>query len=216
MGLFESCLVNNVDRSAAGNPEEADRKRQSEFDDLPAQFYQMYRMGPLLGVGSTSKVYSLKHSQRLKTGKAPPLVCKYIDKKKLVLDPCFDLIIRQLRSEASILKSLAHKNIVSLYDFIETKSSIYLILGFIPGEELFNYVVDRGALSEQGAKSVMNGVFSAMEFLHSRGIVHRDVKAENLLVSVGITGVFDVKLIDFGFSKVLGFDLTRTYMGTDG
>lgn len=219
MGLFQSCNFDeSLDESsgAAGAAKAPQVSSPDLFSDLPKEFNQMYKRGPLLGLGSTSQVYSLKHNYKMKTGKAPPLVMKFIDKSKLRQGPNFDLVIRQLRSEASILKNIRHQNIVDLYDTIESKSAIYLILGYISGEELFNYIIDRGPLSEQGTKSVMRGVLSAMNYLHGLGIVHRDIKAENLLISETEDGEYNVKLIDFGFSKNLGFDLTKTYMGTDG
>jgi calcium-dependent protein kinase len=62
----------------------------------------------------------------------------------------------------------------------------------------------------------MKAVFSALSYLHERGIIHRDIKAENLLIKRIDDDNFDVKLIDFGFSKILRFNLAGSFLGTGG
>lgn len=84
------------------------------------------------------------------------------------------------------------------------------------GGELFEHILDHGPLKETSAKSVMQSVFSAVSYLHDRGIIHRDIKAENLLVSQIKGGLYSIKLIDFGFSKVLRYNLAGSFLGTGG
>jgi calcium-dependent protein kinase len=72
---------------------------------------------------------------------------------------------------------------------------------YCEGGELLDRVLQEGAFSESKVVKIMNKLFSAMSYIHSKGIAHRDIKPENILFTNNNT---DVKLIDFGLSKVLG------------
>ena len=164
-----------------------------------------------VGYGTTSTVYALKERTN-----NMPLACKVIDKKKIALERNYDTILAQLRSEIGVLRQLSHENIVSLRDVIETKQTIYIITEYVPGGELFYHIVENGPLKEEEAKTVMLGVFSAIDYLHEKGIVHRDIKAENILISRKDGEIVNVKLIDFGFSKVIKNNLAVSFLGTGG
>ena len=139
-----------------------------------------------------------------------------IDKRKLSLDRNYELILNQLRTEIEVLKKLKHENIVKLRDVIETRQTIYIITEYVSGGELFHHIVENGPLKEEEAKMVMLGVFSAVNHLHEKGIVHRDIKAENILISRQHGKITGVKLIDFGFSKVMKHKLAGSFLGTGG
>ena len=145
-----------------------------------------------------------------------PLACKVIDKRRLSLDRNYELMLNQLRTEISVLRRLDHENIVSLRDVIETKNTIYIITEYVSGGELFHHIVENGPLKEEESKMVMQGVFSAVNYLHEKGIVHRDIKAENILISRRDGKIVGVKLIDFGFSKIMKHDLAGSFLGTGG
>lgn len=163
-------------------------------------------IGPLIGFGTTSKVYALK--QNVNKSQVP-FACKVICKKRLSLDKNSELVMHQLRSESSILKKLNHQNIVQVYDVIETKNTLFIVMEYVSGGELFHHIVNNGPLSEVATQKVVKGVFSAVEYLHERGFIHRDIKAENILFTKHPppskdTDAWDVKIIDFGFSKRSG------------
>ena len=91
------------------------------------------------------------------------------------------------------------------------------------GDELFEHIVRHGPLSENLCREVMRGVFSAVSYLHDRGVLHRDIKAENVIIQLeetsidGVLSASSVKLIDFGFSTMLRrTDLTGSFLGTGG
>ena len=69
------------------------------------------------------------------------------------------------------------------------------------GGELFDYVVEKGTLSEEEAAAFVRKITSAVSYMHSTGIIHRDLKPENLLLTSKDKGA-EVKLIDFGLAKV--------------
>lgn len=147
------------------------------------------------------------------------LACKIIDKNKLTvgMDP-FDIgpLLLQLRREVDILRKLHHPNIVSFYDFMETKDKLFIITEHLSGGELFDYILNNGPLSENLTRKILFGVFNAVLYLHERGVIHRDIKAENLIFFKNINGEFSLKLIDFGFSTILKNNLTGSFLGTGG
>ena len=91
------------------------------------------------------------------------------------------------------------------------------------GDELFEHIVRHGPLSENLCREVMRGVFSAVSYLHDRGVLHRDIKAENVIIQLqeteidGVLSASSVKLIDFGFSTMIRrTDVTGSFLGTGG
>jgi len=109
--------------------------------------------------------------------------CKVIDKRKLNMEvDNKDLLLEQLRKEIEILQHLHHPNIVQFEDVIETAEKLFVIMELIQGGELFEYLLDRGPLPEDVALHVFRQVMGAITYMHDRGVVHRDLKAENLLV----------------------------------
>jgi serine/threonine protein kinase len=155
------------------------------------------------------------------------LACKIIDKKSLALGiEDNDFVLFQLRKEIDILRRIQHPHIVRYYDYTETKNHILIITECLSGGELFDYLAKNGALSEDQAKHAFYGVFSAVAYLHDRGVIHRDIKAENVILShtpnkiSGIDGSggsdLTMKLIDFGFSTITRHSLTESFLGTAG
>lgn len=188
---------------------------------LPPQLRQFYAMGELVGIGTTSKVYKVQYLINGTWGSSDkqPLVCKIIDKKGIIYnvdDGDVDPLLEQLSREVEILKRIHHPNIVTFYDYMETKDKLYIITERLDGGELFEYILQHGPLPEGFACKILFGVFSAVAYLHERGVVHRDIKAENLIFFKDADGNDALKLIDFGFSTVLRHQLTGSFMGTGG
>ncbi|KAH6973695.1 hypothetical protein BKA56DRAFT_676360 [Ilyonectria sp. MPI-CAGE-AT-0026] len=117
------------------------------------------------------------------------------------------------------LRKKSHPNILRLVDLFAEYSDnkIYVVMEIAPEGELFNYIVTKQKLTEEEARKLFLQLFSAIEFLHGNGWVHRDVKPENILLS----GTKDmiVKLADFGLAKKINtepgvWELTTTLCGT--
>jgi len=194
---------------------------EDESAALPPQFSKFYQMGALVGVGTTAKVYQVysKLNKKTEGWEEESLACKIIDKQKIVYDvedQDVDGLLEQLGKEVDILKRIKHQNIVQFYDYMETKDRLYIITERLKGGELFEYILNNGPLSENFARQVLFGVFSAVAYLHERGVVHRDIKAENLIFFQNQHGEIALKLIDFGFSTVLRHSMTGSFMGTGG
>jgi N-acetylneuraminic acid mutarotase len=124
--------------------------------------------------------------------------------------------VTRFKSEARLAASLEHPNIVPIHRGGEYHGVLYLAMRFVPGTNL-RQVVDRGQLSMDQIRRVITSVAGALDAAHDRGLVHRDVKPANILIS-GEGDHEHVYLTDFGLTKRLGSagSLTRTgaWVGT--
>uniref|UniRef100_A0AAY4A433 non-specific serine/threonine protein kinase n=1 Tax=Denticeps clupeoides TaxID=299321 RepID=A0AAY4A433_9TELE len=99
--------------------------------------------------------------------------------------------------EVRIMKLLNHPNIVKLFEVIETEKSLYLVMEYASGGEVFDYLVAHGRMKEKEARVKFRQIVSAVQYCHQKCIVHRDLKAENLLLDADM----NIKIADFGFSN---------------
>uniref|UniRef100_A0A665TPC0 non-specific serine/threonine protein kinase n=1 Tax=Echeneis naucrates TaxID=173247 RepID=A0A665TPC0_ECHNA len=104
---------------------------------------------------------------------------------------------RELFREVRIMKGLNHPNIVQLFEVIETDKTLYLIMEYASGGEVFDYLVSHGRMKEVEARAKFRQIVSAVHYCHTKNIVHRDLKAENLLLDADA----NIKIADFGFSN---------------
>ncbi|XP_063255508.1 MAP/microtubule affinity-regulating kinase 3 isoform X10 [Prinia subflava] len=104
---------------------------------------------------------------------------------------------RELFREVRIMKILNHPNIVKLFEVIETEKTLYLIMEYASGGEVFDYLVAHGRMKEKEARAKFRQIVSAVQYCHQKHIVHRDLKAENLLLDADM----NIKIADFGFSN---------------
>ena len=115
-------------------------------------------------------------------------------------------------NEVDILKQINHPNVVKLYEFYEDENNYHLILEYVTGGELFDYIVRTRHLSEAIAANFMKQILTGVSYCHKNNIVHRDLKPENLLLDKPGPDA-TLKIIDFGTSAI--FDtkklLTQKY-----
>ncbi|KAM7398894.1 hypothetical protein PAMP_018199 [Pampus punctatissimus] len=104
---------------------------------------------------------------------------------------------RELFREVRIMKTLNHPNIVQLFEVIQTEKTLYLIMEYASGGEVFDYLVAHGRMKEKEARAKFRQIVSAVHYCHQKNIVHRDLKAENLLLDANS----NIKIADFGFSN---------------
>jgi serine/threonine protein kinase len=112
-------------------------------------------------------------------------------------------------AECECLRALSHPNIIQLYDAHESRTGdYYLFMEMVTGGELFDRIVQKRMYSERDARALVKILLSVIQHCHERGIVHRDIKAENLLL-VSADDDSTVKLCDFGLAvkNVVGLSL---------
>ncbi|XP_034020686.1 serine/threonine-protein kinase MARK2 isoform X11 [Thalassophryne amazonica] len=146
-----------------------------------------YRLLKTIGKGNFAKVKLARH---VLTGKE--VAVKIIDKTQL--NPSS---LQKLFREVRIMKMLNHPNIVKLFEVIETEKTLYLVMEYASGGEVFDYLVAHGRMKEKEARAKFRQIVSAVQYCHQKCIVHRDLKAENLLLDADM----NIKIADFGFSN---------------
>jgi len=117
---------------------------------------------------------------------------------KMVKDECKK--DAQVMNEVAILQSLKHKHVVSLLDFYEEPTQFCLVMELMEGGDVFDRIVERTHYTELDARSLVRSLLHAVEYIHDRGVAHRDLKPQNLLLLTKDNDTF-VKVGDFGFAK---------------
>lgn len=105
----------------------------------------------------------------------------------------------KVKREIKILKMCMHPHIIRLYEVIETPTDVYVFIEYSSGGELFDYIVERGRLTESEARRFFQQLLSGVEYCHKNMIAHRDLKPENLLLDENC----NVKIADFGLSNCM-------------
>mmetsp|Transcript_21124 Transcript_21124/g.41259 ORF Transcript_21124/g.41259 Transcript_21124/m.41259 type:complete len:462 (-) Transcript_21124:24-1409(-) len=111
---------------------------------------------------------------------------------------------KSLTDEAELLRSLQHQAIVRFEDWFETEDSLYLVMEFVPGGDLFSSVVREGIFQEDQAQRLFREVCEAVAYLHTEGVVHRDLKLENILMTEQDRCTTHIKVTDFGIARHAG------------
>ncbi|KAE9402541.1 Pkinase-domain-containing protein [Gymnopus androsaceus JB14] len=110
-------------------------------------------------------------------------------------------------------RQLHHPHVTQMYEVIATESSIWIVTELCSGGELFDYLAEKGRLSEDETRFLFGQLCLAVAYLHEKGIVHRDLKLENVLLDERCR----VKLGDFGFTREFERRvLMETFCGTTG
>ncbi|MDG1657055.1 MAG: serine/threonine-protein kinase, partial [Crocinitomicaceae bacterium] len=150
-----------------------------------------YTIEKLLGEGGMGNVYLARHGgmDRKVAIKAilPELVSKEEVKKRFLV-------------EASTMSKLQHQSIVTLYDYVSNEDGLFLIMEFVDGIQLDEYMKKLGKpIEEELAIEFTKQVVSACNHAHERGVVHRDIKPQNVMITSG----GEVKILDFGIAKMM-------------
>ena len=104
----------------------------------------------------------------------------------------------RLEREIKILKKIHHPNIVKLFCVIETDRQIFLIMEYIKGNEMFQYILVKKKLEEEEACNFFLQIINCIDYLNKIKVVHRDLKAENIIIEQKTK---EIKLLDFGLSN---------------
>lgn len=121
-------------------------------------------------------------------------------------------IIGRFYNEAKIHARLNHPNIVTVYDFIKQNDNYYIVMEYVKGESLGNIIKDQGPFQITIAINIFNQVFSGIYHAHTKGIIHRDVKPNNFILTPNV-----VKITDFGIAHIIsdtGYTVDGSMLGT--
>ena len=160
-----------------------------------------YILEETIGEGAFAKV---KLGTHIHTGEK--VAIKILNKEKLFEEALEDNLangiegcdIQKIRKEINILKRLRHKNVIQLYEIMESKTNLYIVMEYCEGKELFDYIVRHKYLSEKEACRFFQQIIDGVEYLHLSNITHRDLKPENLLLD----NKKRIRISDFGLSNM--------------
>jgi len=173
----------------SSNPTVASARYHTEGSRKFTQDYKM--VGTVLGKGMTGEVVVVQSR-----GDSREYALKRFQKDKLSEEE-----EKHLCREVQICLSIDHPGIARLHDVYDTQSEMCMIMECCRGGELFDRLEERGQYAEHDAANAALQMFRAVNYLHKRNIVHRDIKLENFLYESTAHDA-SLKLIDFGFAKV--------------
>jgi len=164
-----------------------------------------------LGSGSSSIVHECISC----IDPAIKVACKVLDKTKLRFSMARkEKIIRLARNEVRIMKRLQHPSVSTFIACYETPARIYILMEVCKGGELFEHLIDSpDGLSEEKVKVLAKTLGEGLAYMHDRGVMHRDVKPENILLKEK-NDLSSVKFIDFGLSRAA--TNSKSFLGTAG
>lgn len=178
---------------------------RKETSELPFMFRQKYNLEKVvLGTGATGTVRRgyIKASGR-------KVAVKIIQKNRKLS------IIPDVSYEAQLMKKVDHENIVKVYDVFEDDNTLWIVLEYVEGGELFDIVKSNGPIDEACSKRLFCELLNAVQYLHSRNIIHRDLKPENILLTTKDLTKCIIKITDFGLSRFVAEEsLMVTQVGT--
>ena len=132
--------------------------------------------------------------------------------------------LSQLKQEAKLSMQLTHQNIVRLYDLKEAENNKYLVMEYVPGFNLSEYLLVRGRLREEEAWDILKHVAAALDYAHSQKVIHRDIKPGNILFKTTMTPEqfadyyarenqfppgAEIKVADFGIARTVSDSISR-------
>lgn len=118
----------------------------------------------------------------------------------------------KIRREIQNMKLFRHPHIIKLYEVIETTTDIFMVMEYVTGGELFEYIVKNGKLLEDESRRLFQQMISGVDYCHHHMVVHRDLKPENLLLDP-INKC--IKIADFGLSNMMqDGDFLKTSCGS--
>ncbi|TMK38302.1 MAG: serine/threonine protein kinase, partial [Actinobacteria bacterium] len=148
-----------------------------------------YRVAARIGSGGMGEVFRARDQVLGRT------VAVKVLPQELAARPGF---VERFRAEAQAAARLSHPNAVQVHDWGSSDGSYFMVMEYVRGRTLREVLAARGRLQPAQAAAVLSQLLAALEAAHASGLVHRDVKPENVL----LTAAGDVKVTDFGISRM--------------
>ena len=183
---------NEIQNREQININEKESERKQEHQNEKIEFTKKignYVLFDQIGKGTFSKVTKAIHILT-----SQQVAVKILDKEKIEDEIDLERIFREIE----ILKNIHHPNIVQMYETYSTIHNFYLMMEFVSGGDLFDYISDNSYLSENLSCHFFRQLIGVLEYLMLMGITHRDIKPENILLDEKHK---NIKVIDFGLSN---------------
>ena len=155
---------------------------------LGTKLADRYLIEELVGVGGMCNVYRAFDAEALQTVAVKMLRDEYAADEEY---------LRRFRNESRAINALSHPNIVKIYDVVLDAPNPYLVMEYVSGITLKEYIDRKKPLPGRTAANIAGLVLTALQCAHENGIVHRDVKPQNIMV----TEKGEVKVMDFGIAR---------------
>ena len=149
---------------------------------------ETYTLGDAIGIGASGEVLLATHRTN-----HTKFACKIVRKNSSMNDA------QSMSTEIEIMKRIRHRNVVSMYELYETPKCLWIILELVDSGDLLTHLATIDEHSEKLAARFIKQVFHGLHYLHSLGIVHRDIKLDNILLNH--EGM--IKIADFGLSALV-------------
>lgn len=181
--------------SEAGNDLNSDSAFHADDELLVGQTIAgRYKLLSLLGRGGMGSVYKAMHADlnRMCAVKILHAHHGYTEKD-----------IKRFRQEAKMLGSFQHKNIVGVTAFGVEQNILYFVMDFLEGKSLAALIKEKGRFEDDAAMPIFLQIAGGLSHAHKQGIIHRDMKPDNVILVEASDGTYTAKIVDFGIAKML-------------
>jgi len=175
---------------------------------VEANLGERYKVESLLGRGGMGAVYKVRDTELDKTFAIKVLNAALVSDSSSV---------KRFEQEARAASGLTQANLAAVYDYgIGRKGSPYIVMDYLDGVTLGDMLAKEGFLDQPRALEIFIQTGEAIAHAHMKGVIHRDIKPNNIIIEKGEAGTDFVKLVDFGIAKVMPTEVQRTQMTQTG
>ena len=170
----------------------------------PGSVFAGYQVERILGRGGMGDVYLARHP-RLPRSDALKLMSEELSRNEVYR--------QRFSSEADLACQVQHDSVVRVYDRGEDNGRLWLAMEYIDGRDLADVLTAEGRLPMDRAVSLLERIAAGLDAIHARGLLHRDVKPANILVTRDVLGTERALLTDFGIARSAADSLGLTGVG---
>ena len=164
---------------------------------LFSTFNQKYSLQEKIGIGGFAEVYKVKNKETLEI-----FAVKIFHKNELYLNEKISSLYNEI-SFLKLLSNINNENLVKTYEIYENQNDIYSIIDYISNDNLYNYLIKKPNITLKEIKKIIKQILNGISYLESLGIIHQDLKLENIMIKEDNNNNIYIKIIDFGLSIIL-------------